>query len=199
MIRAAALFISAGFLFTAKTAVALDYAPKLSLRTGAGLLKNEGANRGSSATTGGINLLFTYFLTSRLTTGVGFKADFDLAHGSIPLRGFDLSGRYYFWGEGTRVLHSTRFFSHEMQDRASFYFGGDFSQRSYFFPGATAESDDLSGSFGAANATLGSDIPLSRHFEWNIEVVYSILTFAATDSQVKIKSTLLQTGLNYVW
>ena len=178
---------------------ALEYAPKLTLRTGAGILNNDGADRGSSATTGGINLVFTYFLTSRLTTGAGYKADFDLVQGSIPLRGFDVSGRYYFWGDGTRVLRSAGTFTRETQDLFLMYFGGDFSQRSYFFPASTADATDLTGSFGATNATLGADIPFSRHFEWNLEVVYSVLTFAATDSQVKIRSTLLQAGLNYVW
>jgi len=178
---------------------ALEYAPKLSLRTGGGILRNDGADRGSSATTGGLNLVFTYFLTSRLSTGVGYKADFDLAQGSIPLRGFDLSGRYYFWGNGTRVLRSAGAFTHETQDLFLMYFGGDFSQRSYFFPAGSPDTSDLTGGFGAANATLGADVPLSRHFEWNLELVYSVLTFAATDSQVKIRSTLVQTGLNYVW
>lgn len=184
-----------------------SYSPKLSFRMTNGLLMNSGASGGTSMSLGGADLVFTYYLDPRFSIGLGYRADFDFAANNIPLSGYDLSGRWYFSGQGTYSRREYPSMTSERHDTRSYYVGMDIAHRNYFIgnvPTSGSESsastfDQTTGSFLAINLAAGVDHRLSRHFELTAEGNIGLLTFAASDDQIRIAGYLINAGISYVW
>lgn len=182
----------------------LQNSPKLILRTSGGFFRNTGGEQSLTATSfGGFNVGFNYYLTPRLAAGLAYKADFDLARATLPFKGFDVSGRWYPFGQGTYTVRRLGDSVLEYHPVRAYYISAAFSERTYFLApssGATTDTEAVKeGGFAAVNIGLGIDIRASRHFEYNVEVTQTAMSFASTDSTVKISSTLLYFGMNYVW
>ena len=186
----------------------MSLSPKLVLRTGGGVFRNVASGKKKSApSVGGINVAYHYFLSPQLSAGIGYKAEFDIVRSTLPFKGFDVSGRYYPWTQGT--YYTKRFGENilEFHDSFSQYFVMDFSQRSYLLAGdgssaataATAAASVLRGSFAAINFGVGGEMRMSRHFELNAEIITSLFSLASSDTSVRISSTFLNLGVCYVW
>ncbi|MBS1983890.1 MAG: hypothetical protein JST16_06935 [Bdellovibrionales bacterium] len=148
-----------------------------------------------------------YFLTPALSAGLFYKADFDLIRGTLPFKGFDVSGRWYPFGQGTYTSRRSGGTLLEFHENYAVYVGADFSERTYFLASdgtsntsnLPSSTDVLEGGYAAANGGVGIDIRMSRHFEMNFEVMTTMFSFSGTDKTVKISSTMFNTGINYVW
>jgi hypothetical protein len=179
-----------------------DYSNKIFLRSSAGILNNVGTNSGSTFIYGGANIGGVYFFTPKMAVGAAYKVEttFD----AVPLKGFDILTRYYFWGDGT-VVKSSDTSQNSLLYHSGFalYAGMEFSNRGFIFeddPDAFLPEDrTVSGSISAANAMLGFDIRLARNWELNTELSYTIFPFGGDDPRVKIKWILVSLGASFVF
>lgn len=175
-------------------------ATKLVLKTGVGTLDNEGTAKGSAGISGGFALAGHYFLTPSLSTGLGYMANFDLNNGRVPMSGYDLVGRYYFWGVGGTIQEEGSWGESVHASRMAAYAGAAYGYRSYFLgqdPLGTSGVDQLKGNYSVINTLIGVDYRLDWQFGLNAEFVYSLMSFAATDARIRIKETLFTVGINY--
>ncbi len=184
--------------------VRLHTSPKLMLRTGGGLYRNA-ANKSSknAPSIGGLNVAFHYFLTPNLSAGIGYKAEFDILRSTMPFRGFDVSGRWYPFTQGTHLYKELGDTKLEFHDTSASYIVANFAQRNYFLATDTStnitEQNVLKGSFAAIELGVGTDVRMSRQFELNFEVITSLFALASTDPDVRITTTSFAFGINYVW
>jgi hypothetical protein len=194
------------FLGISEKTRAFENAPKILVRTGGGILANTAEGQSSStAIAGGLNVVGEYYLTHWLSAGVGYRADFDLTNSTTPLRGFDVHGRLYFWGDGTNRKISdpdqgTRYY----RDLLAAYVIGEFSSRQYFFQSVDATAangvgEDLSGNASGINFGAGVDYALSKEFELNVEGTVTVLSFSSDPTNVKLTTTLFVAGLGYMF
>ncbi len=178
----------------------VDYAPKLILRTGFGVLNNEGTSSGSAPITGGFHLMGLYHLNADLAAGLGYFSTFDVSNGTSPVSGMDLIGRYYFWGTGALIKSDGSWGSSVIGRRWAGYTGLGYAYRTYFLgqdPLGVAEVDQLKGSYSLINILGGVDYRLNEKFGVNVEFVYSPIAFAASDKRVMIKELLVLLGFDY--
>jgi hypothetical protein len=198
MIRAGLLAI----LFFTSTTFANSLSPKLYLRTGYEMLSNEGKNKGNSSSTGGFNLLFNYYLTQKLSAGFGYSAWFDPSLGVMPIHGYSLNGRYYYYGKGTHELIQADWGTSEYHSPLSSYAGMSYNKYTYFLgkdPQSVDDTQQLSGDYSTVNVSVGADYRLNRNFELNAELGTSVFTFAASDDRVRIGHTGFLAGITYVF
>lgn len=213
MKKAAALLwiagVAGGVEAFAQQNINMSLSPKLVLRSSAGTFKNVASKNSKSVPSlGGLNVAFHYFLTPSLSAGIGYKAEFDIVRSTLPFKGFDVSGRWYPFSQGTYYVK--RFDNNMLEFHESFasYLVADFSQRSYLLAkdgtaasvsSTTSEADILKGGFAAVNVGIGGDWRLSRHFEFNLEAITTIFALASTDPSVRLRSSFLNMGVSYVW
>ncbi len=176
--------------------------PKFSLRTGGGIFTNSGTLGGSINSVGAFNVLYVHYMTTRLAVAIGYKADFDMTRLSMPVRGIDIAGRWYYLGRGTKKTVTTA--GHEVirQDTYALYLGGELSEKKYFFSKVATSAtsvENLSGDYGSLNILLGADYTLNDSFEWNVEACYGLFTFSQTDERVRFQAMSLATGLSYLF
>ncbi|KYG65816.1 hypothetical protein AZI86_01715 [Bdellovibrio bacteriovorus] len=179
-----------------------EYANKLVLRTGVGQLANQGDQGGGSPSVGGFNLQFFHFLNSYLAVGFGYQAQFDLNIGTVPVSGYEIAGRIYWWGEGTQVKEKMSWGELDLYQKNSFYFTSHYGKRQFYLgddPLTIDESKKFTGEYGVINAGLGWDHRLNRNFEINAELCTSLFALSSTDSRVRISETFLWMGLGYVF
>jgi len=213
----------AGFLFLALAMISvsspearaekINYSPKLSFRVSNGIIQNIGANAGTAASIGALDLGFLYYLSGTVSLGLGYRADFDLKNTNLPLTSLDFSSRFYFSGQGT---HSTQYYptiTSERHDNRVWYTGIGISQRSYFLAKQntrtnisgtltdtpTTNTSSLSGTSVGLTGLFGTDIRISRHFEFTAEVNLGLLSFSSSDQKIRIQGYLFNTGINFVW
>jgi opacity protein-like surface antigen len=175
---------------------------KFFMRGSAGTINNVGTVTGSTVTYGGSNLGIALFYLEQVSFGFSYKVETTFS--SIPLRGFDVFGRYYYLGPGTKVVNTdslnNKFVSHRTWNP---YLGGEFSNREFSFeldPTATnAEDRSVSGNISAMNFLAGLDYRLSRNWEINLELSYTLFPLGGNDPRFKIKWMLLSWGVNYVF
>lgn len=194
-----------GLLFTGSAhadGIQTKYFPKIFLRSSVGLLNNVGTNEGSTFTYGGANIGGAFFFTPKLAIGTAYKVEttFD----AVPLKGFDLFIRAYFWGNGTASRVSDSSFNSIVYHSGFALYGGmEFSNRSFIFendPDAFLPEDrTISGSMSAANTMFGMDIRLARNWDLNAELSYTLFPFGGDDPRVKIKWILVSIGGSFVF
>jgi hypothetical protein len=175
---------------------------KVFARMSAGIISNVGTVTGSSFSYGGANFGAVFFITERLAAGVSYKVETNFS--SVPLKGFDLFGRYYFLGSGTVVTTRDAFGNLSVRQRGwSPYLGAEYSSRDFYVEGdptaVNAEDRAVSGSLSSVNVSLGVDYRLSRRWEFTVEGNMTLLPFAGSDPRVKIKWMLACFGVNYVF
>jgi len=175
---------------------------KIYARMSGGIISNAGTLSGSTITYGGVNLGGAFYLRETLALGAAYKIESNFSR--VPLKGWDLWGRYYYLGAGTAVTVSDGIGDHLLRHRTwNPYAGLEFSSRDYvLILDATAtdpQDQSLTGSTSAANMILGLDYRLSRHWEANAEISYTLLPFGGSDTRVKIKWMLVSFGVNYVF
>jgi hypothetical protein len=179
-----------------------SYSPKLYLRTGASQYANEGTLGGAAGGEGGFDIQYVHYLNSRLAAGFGYSAQFDLTAGGVPVAGYEILGRYYFWHDGTQVTDTQGWGQASKQSLWSLYLMSMYGMRKYYL-GQDLQSSDptaqITGDYSVINLGVGLDYRLSRHFEFNIEINNSLYAFASSDSRVRISETNLLTGLSYVF
>lgn len=180
----------------------LTLANKIFLRASGGIISNVGTSSGSTITFGGANIGGVYFFTPILGVGIAYKAE--TTFGAVPLKGFDIFCRYYYFGPGTVVTSRDVFgnkFTH--QSPLSAYAGMEFSNRDFNFEldptAALAENRAVSGTISAANLMAGLDYRLNRHWEANAELSYTLFPFGGNDPRVKIQWILVSLGGSYVF
>ena len=88
--------------------------------------------------------------------------------------------------------------SSETHDRLALYAGAEAAQRSFFFALSGTTTAVTGSSFGL-NGLLGADYALNRHFELNAEGNFGAVTFASSDTRVKIMGYLFLVGFSYLW
>lgn len=178
------------------------YAPKFSLRTGGGTFQNIKSSGGETSSMGDFNLVFNYFFTEDLSIAVGYRSEFDVTKSTMPIWGYDFGGRYYYYGSGTVRTSESTWVHSIKHDQMAFYVAGVYANRSYFLgqdPLGTNTKDQLEGTYATIDAATGVDYRISRHYEFNFEVSSSIMSFAASDSRVAIKSQLVSLGITYLF
>lgn len=178
------------------------YSAKVFVRLSSGIISNVGTSSGSTFNFGGVNLGVAYFFTDTLALGAAYKAE--TSFGAVPLKGFDLFGRYYFLGPGTAVSTRDSDGSRIVRQAPWAAYGGlEFSQRSFDFeldPEAVlAEDRSISGNISAGNIMAGFEYRLSRNWEANAELSYTLFPFGGNDPRVKIKWMLVSLGATYVF
>lgn len=179
-----------------------DLSHKLFLRMSGGIISNVGTITGSGFSYGGVNVGLAFFIMEQLGIGAAYKIESNLV--SVPLRGFDLFGRYYFLGPGTVVtLQDSLGNRSEFQRSWTPYFGAEYSNRSFYIEGDPTATDlqdrAATGNLSAMNVSLGMDYRLSRHWEFNAEFNMTLLSFSGSDPRVKIRWMLTSLGANYVF
>jgi hypothetical protein len=175
--------------------------PKLMLRTSTGVVKNKADPVGTYATTlGGINFGVIYYMTSRLSAGVSYRSDFDFLGGKAPTtKGFEITGRIYPFDQGTYTAKTWEGNVLEFQSSYAMYLMSEFTQKSYVLKTKDKNGNNEEGGFASINAGVGYEQRISRHFEFNIEGVYSAYIFAATDSDKQFRSIIANLGFNFLW
>jgi hypothetical protein len=175
---------------------------KVYVRMGGGMISNAGTLSGSTITYGGSNVGGAFFLNEVLAIGAAYRIESNFSR--VPLKGWDLFGRVYYLGAGTVVSVSNGLGDHLIRHRTwSPYAGLEFSSRAYALILDETAIDPLDqslvGSISAANMIVGVDHRLSRHWEANLEISYTLLPFGGADTRVKIKWMLVSLGMNYVF
>ncbi len=178
------------------------YSNKIFLRLSSGIISNVGTVKGSAFSFGGANVGGLLFITDKLVAGIAYKIETNLV--SVPLKGFDLLGRYYFLRSGTVVTLQDTIGNRSVQHPSwSPYLGAEFSNRSFYVQGdpeaIDASNRALTGSLSAVNVSLGVDYRLSRNWELTSEMNVTVLPFAGSDPRVKIRWILGSLGVNYVF
>jgi len=177
-------------------------AHKVFVRTSSGIISNVGTITGSGFTFGGASVGFAFAVTEQISLGVAYKVETNFS--SVPLKGFDLFGRYYFLGSGTVVTTQDSFGNRSVRQRSwSPYIGGEYSNRDFYVEGdpeaVNAEDRAVAGTLSAVNVSAGIDYRISRHWEFTAEFNMTLLPFAGSDPRVKIRWMLGSFGANYVF
>jgi len=172
------------------------FSPKVSLRTGNGVLQNSGSAGGDGLAIGSLGVLANYFVTGNAAVGLGYSVNH-------PFSSAVISSRYYFAGQGTRSRAVDEFLiKSERRDTFAHYFGLDLNQISYVLssnrPGASP-MDAIPGTSSVLSASIGTDLWISRHFELNAEANAGLFVLAASNNAVRVKGYMLNTGISYVW
>lgn len=191
---AASLSIALG-CYEAKASLSL--APKSSVRSGSTLIKNTVSGL-STLSLGGFEVLGHVFLTPNLAMGLGYKAEFDLSNQVVPLKGFEIQGRYYWWGQGTRVRDEAALFSRSSRSQWSAYAAATLFAASYYI--ATGEGvDPLEGDSNMILGAVGVDYALSNSLDLNLEGVMSTLSFSSDPETVRFSAMGVAAGLTYIF
>lgn len=199
------LFVVMMGVFASQVSFAADsatfsYAPKLSLRFNTGMMQNVGTAGGTGGSLWGLNVLAVFYPSSVFALGAGYRSNFDMIKGTTPVSGIFVMARGYFLGQGTRSLTDANRMAMERQENYALYGGLEFGQSNYYLgESARIVTDTLTGSFFNMNALLGADMRLSDHFEINVEGSLGLLILASTDEKYKIKGTLVNLGVSYLW
>lgn len=180
------------------SSLALELPPKSYIRTSMANLENVQSNGGSITNVGGINIVVEFFLRSWLSMSVGYRADFDVINGVVPLKGFDMSGRVYYLGTGTRKSFSEGAIQRSYKSRWAAYALGEFSQRSYLLP-STVPGEVLDGNLGIVSFGSGVEYALNQYFLLNVEYSLGVLSFSSRPDQVRLKTSNVLLGLGYLF
>ena len=170
------------------------YSPKVSLRTGNGILKNVGTVGNGANSIGAINLLFNYFLSGQAAVGLGYSTNH-------PFSNITLSSRYYYSGQGTRSRAPEQLMvESERRDSFAHYIGAELNQTAYVLTANNgALTDAIPGTSSVVSMTLGSDLRISRHFELTAEANLGLQVITSSNEAIKMKAYILNTGISYVW
>lgn len=179
----------------------ISYAPKFSFRFANGTLKNVGQDGGSGTSVLVPDAVFDLFLSRHFALGIGYSADFNFTEGIASRSGLNLSGRYYFRGEGTRIKTDTSEINLQTRDLPAYYGGLEYSSRSYYLGSNNSLSTTLNvtGSYSTIDLIVGTDRPLSQTFDLNLELNYGLIAFAGSDNRVVIKATSVLIGITYLF
>jgi hypothetical protein len=198
--RPKTLLLCAGFfagVLSPDTHAALDLAPKSSIRSGSTLIKNTVSGL-STLSLGGFEVLGHVFLTPKLAMGLGYKAEFDLSNQVVPLKGFEIQGRYYWWGQGTRTRDQAALFSRSSRSQWSAYAAATLFAASYYIA-TGAGVDPLEGDANMILGAVGIDYALSSSLDLNIEAVMSTLSFSSDPDTVRFSTMGAAAGLTYIF
>lgn len=176
------------------------YAPKLGFRFDGGLMKNFGTAGGTGGVAWGFNVVALYYPASAFAVGAGYRNTIDLIKDTTPVSEFFGVGRWYFLGQGTRTRTKANRMEMQRHQTFAFYTGLEIGKSSYYL-GESAKriTDNLTGSYFNMNLILGAELRLSDHFEMNVEASQGLLVLASTDEKFRIRGTLLNIGLSYLW
>ncbi len=182
----------------AAPARALEFAPKLHVLTSGGLIKNL-QNDKTTPIVGGFFVSGQIQILSWAAAGLGYKADFDLTNGVLPLKGFDVFGKFSLLGLGSQHRDGYEgIFERGRRDRLHLYVKGNFATREYYLS-MDGISDFEEGSIGAVDVGVGLDFSLSRHVELNLEFLQGLLSFSSKPESIRLRTSLLSMGLGYVF
>ncbi len=175
---------------------------KVFVRTSSGIISNVGTITGSGFSYGGASIGGAFFVTEQISLGIAYKVETNFS--SVPLKGFDLFGRYYFLGSGTVVTTRDSFGNRSVRQRSwSPYIGGEYSNRDFYVEGdpeaVNVEDRAVAGTLSSVNVSAGLDYRISRHWEFTAEFNMTLLPFAGSDPRVKIRWMLGSFGANYVF
>ena len=190
-----------GFSWGAHAEEVEIFSPKLAFRLGSGILVNTGTVGGSTLTTGGLNFVYTYFLTGSFALVAGYRADFDTQRNILPIYGFDFGSRLYYWGQGTRSLIKIDSTTSERHDLMALYAIGELSSKTFYLGSnpKDAGTTSLTGNFVSLNVGTGLDLRVSRHFELNSELTARLISLSASDNRIRLKAYLLSLGVSYLF
>lgn len=175
---------------------------KMLLRGSGGMISNVGTASGSTITYGGVGIGAAFYFMEQIALGFAYRVESTFA--TIPLRGFDVFFRYYYLGSGTVVEHHDSTLNKIVTQRTwSPYLGTEFSNRAFNFvidaEANTPEERSISGNISALNFVTGLDYRLSRRWDLNLELSYTLLALGGSDPRIKIKWMLFSYGANYVF
>ena len=175
-------------------------APKIGFRLNNGLLTNSGTSSGSSTTFGGLNPYVFVPVNPVIGFGAAYNIDFDFSGGSVPLKGFDVFARYYYWNTASKITETFGDSKSVRLDRYSAYALFEVGTRSYFVGNeAGLPVAEQSGDSSIIDIGTGIDYRISSSFELNAELNIGLISFAGSDSRVKISGNLLKIGVGYLF
>lgn len=192
-----------GLMFATWASHAANLAPKIFGKSSSGIISNVGTVSGSGFSFGGVHIGGLYYIMEHVALGLGYKVESDLR--SIPLKGFDIIGRYYYLSPGSTLRNKQKsgdsFARHEQWNP---YAGLSFSNRSFnveLGPEASAEAGETSvnGSISAFNFLTGLDYRIAYQWELTTEFEYTIIAFGGSDPRVKMKWMMFNIGLNFLF
>lgn len=171
--------------------------PKVQLRLGGGQITNYGTAGGSALTLSNLHVAGSLYVQPKLAFSLGYQVNLDLKAGSLPVQGFTVSGRYYFYGQGTLRAQDWLSMSSNTRSGFSAYGSIEFAQRSYFFAKLNPDgtSGDISGTSYALNGGVGMDLRLNSNVDLNAELNMTGLTFAASDARYRFGAILFYFGV----
>jgi len=176
--------------------------PKLDLRmTNSMVSLVQGTKTASFLSVGGLEAQFLYYFTSRFAAGVDYHIDFDFANHNIIFSGFDVFGRWYWWGQGTKTRTEESWGVVENRSTVSWYLSLDLSQRAYHPSAKNSTPESIpasSGSLSMAGA-IGADLRLNRKIDLNLEVGSTLSNFASDPTAVQYKVMYFDIGLAYLF
>ncbi|HVJ66167.1 MAG TPA: hypothetical protein VM901_12995 [Bdellovibrionota bacterium] len=187
----------------AARAEGFSLAPKIFAKYSSGIISNVGTVTGSGFSFGGVYIGGLFFIMDQVALGGGYKVESDFS--SIPLKGVDIIGRYYYMGPGT-ILRSQRSNGDSLLRHFQWapYVGASFSNRSFNVENdseTAAETGEttVSGNISTFNLSLGVDYRVSTRWEFTAEGEYTLIPFGGSDPRVKIKWMMVNLGLNFLF
>lgn len=186
--------LALGFIFGSSSAIAMTLAPKTGIRTGGTLISNSVSGR-STTSIGGFEILGHVFLSPKIAAGLGYKADFDLGAQVVPLKGFEIQGRYYFLGSGTRLSSVGSRFERTSRSLWNAYASGTLYVAKYF---VNVVNNPLEGDANLILGGIGIEYALSQNFELVAELQTSILSFSSDPETVRFVTRALSFGVSYL-
>lgn len=176
-----------------------SYAPKLYFRTGFGTLTNAGELKGTVSSVGSVNVAAQKFLSPSVSLGLSYQADLDVTSGTMPLRGFDLTGRWFWRGIGTRVRNGVSSQSYGFLPVWAPYSYFAIQQRSYFFKSmdtSASSTETLNGSYAAFGIGAGVDRQLGDGMGLNVELGWSPISFSQSDERIAFRTVSILFGIS---
>lgn len=147
------------------------------------------------------DLSWHYFLHPKHSIGLGLDLYFSITAQSVSLFGVRAIYRYYFKGEGQLKQSYSPFVSRASTTRFAYYAGTELKRYSYFLGSNPSKSSgfEQSGTFYNINLDGGVDYRLSKDFELNGELNYSMFSMAGTDNRVVMSAIVIFAGVSYLW
>lgn len=171
--------------------------PKVQLRLAGGQITNFGTAGGSALTISNLHVAGSLYVQPKVAFTLGYQVNLDLKAGSLPVQGFTVSGRYYFYGQGTLRAQDWMSMTSATRSGWSAYGSLEFAQRSYFFARRNGDGTpaDINGSSFALNGAVGVDLRLGPNVDLNAEINMTGLTFAASDPRYRFGALLFYFGV----